>query len=79
MPRPPCLVEKFPKKRNPRYIPPDFWKFFQQTQGQNRVLLLAYLHLGARRSKLFRPCWDNVDFDDHQSALVPASGRAIVI
>ena len=60
----PCMVEKFPEKRTPRYVPPeeDFWKVLAQATGQDRVFLETYVYLGARRSEVFRLQWDDVDF-----------------
>lgn len=65
MPQPnPCLVDKFPEVRIPRYVPPeeDFWKIYQLTSGQDRVMLTVFLHLGARRGEVFRLAWEDVDF-----------------
>lgn len=58
------LVEKFPEQRSSRYIPPeeDFWKIYEVAQGQDKTMLLGYLHLAARRNELFRLTWDDVDF-----------------
>ena len=72
LPRPnPCQVKKMPEIRSPRYMPPeeDFWKVYNQTSGQDRVMLLAFLHLAARRGEIFRLTWDDVDFNTDQVRL----------
>ena len=67
----PCMVEKFPEIRTPRYVPreEDFQKVISLTTGQDRVLLATYLCLGARRSELFRLRWDDVDFTNSRIRL----------
>ena len=73
MPGPnPCRVDQFPEERHPRYVPPeeDFWKAYAEAKGQDRIMLLAYLHLAARRSELFRLRWEeDVDFKNGQVRL----------
>lgn len=67
----PCLVERFPEERHLRYIPSeeDFWKVYAQACGQDRIMLLCYLHLGARRSEIFRLAWEDANFDNSRVRL----------
>jgi len=67
----PCLVRKMPEIRHPRYIPTeeDFWKVYEQTEGQDRVMLLAFLHLAGRRGEIFRLQTDDLDFDNNRVRL----------
>lgn len=60
----PCLVDRMPEERQPRYIPPeeDFWRVYDAAEGQDKVMLLTFLHLGARRGEVFRLSWSDVDF-----------------
>ena len=52
----PFLVDKFLERRQARYIPSerDFWKGYDAGEGQDKIMLLAYLQLAARRSEIFR-------------------------
>jgi len=66
LPKPnPCQVKKMSEIRSPRYVPPegDFWKVYNLASGQDRVMLLSFLHLAARRGEIFRLTWDDVDFN----------------
>ena len=67
----PCLVERMPEIRQPRYVPPeeDFWKVYEVAEGQDKVMLLAFLHLAARRSEIFRITWADVDFGNSRIRL----------
>ena len=76
-PNPFQLVENFPEKRTPRYIPPeaDFWKVYELTTGADRVLLLCYLHLAARKNEIMLLTWDAVDFGEGQVRLATRKRR----
>ncbi len=68
----PCLVDRFPESKKVRYVPSqkDFWKVFAQAGSeQDQVMLLAYLHLAARRSELFGLRWSDIDFKDSKVRL----------
>lgn len=72
LPKPnPCQVKKMPEVRSPRYVPPegDFWKVYDLTDGQDSVLLLAFLYLAARRGEVFRLMWDDIDFENDKIRL----------
>ncbi len=68
----PFLIDKFPETRTPRYVPPeeDFWKVYKQAETfQDEVLLLAFLHLAARRGEIFNLRREHIDFDNKQIQL----------
>jgi integrase len=67
----PCLVEKMAKIRSPRYVPPEenFWKIYEIVEGQDKAMLLTFLHLVARRGEVFRITWDDVDFVNNRIRL----------
>ena len=56
-------IDRFPEVRSPRYVPPeeDFWKVFNLAEGQDKVMLLTFLHLGARKGEVFRMKVDDLD------------------
>lgn len=58
-------VEKFREIRSPRTVPAeeDFWKVVDVAQGQDKVMLLAFIYLGARRKEIFGMLWEDVDFE----------------
>ena len=67
----PCLVDRMPEVRQPRYVPPeeDFWKVYETAKGQDQVMLITFLHLAARRGEIFRITWSDVDFGDNRVRL----------
>ena len=67
----PCLVDRMPEVRQPRYVPPeqDFWKAYNLTEGQDRLMLTVFLHLGARRKEIFGLQWTDIDFANERVRL----------
>jgi integrase len=64
-------VTKFREERQPRYIPPeaDFWKIYNTAEGQDKVMLAAFLYLAARRKEIFNLKWSDVDFENKRVRL----------
>ena len=64
-------VDKFPEIRNHRYVPPenDFWQVYNTVEGQDKIMLLTFLHLAARRKEVFDLTWADVDFNNDQIRL----------
>jgi integrase len=64
-------IKKFPEKRSRRYVPPerDFWKAYHVAEGQDKVMLLAFYYLGARRGEIFQLKLADLDFNNDQVCL----------
>ncbi len=65
----PCLVDRFPEKRQIRYVPPekDFFEVFDVAESeQDSVMLLAFLHLAARKGEIFGLRWEDIDFAEQR-------------
>ncbi|MHC1788252.1 tyrosine-type recombinase/integrase [Solidesulfovibrio sp.] len=64
-------VDPYPEDRKDRYVPEegDFNAVLALVSGQDRALLLAALHLAARRGELFRLKWTDVDFTGNRVRL----------
>lgn len=62
----PCIVKRMPEVRNPRYVPDiaDFYKILNLAEGQDRILLLTFLHTAGRRGEIFRLTVSDIDFDN---------------
>lgn len=68
----PFLIDRFPEIRSPRYVPSedDFWRVFHQAESfQDEVLLIAFLHLAARRNEVFNLRREDVNFENSQIRL----------
>ena len=63
MPNPFREVDKFSFEETKRYVPPeeDFWKVCDCAEGQDKVMLLTYFYLAARRAEVFNLTWEDVD------------------
>lgn len=64
-------IPKFPETRQARYVPheADFWSVYEISKGQDKVMLLAMLHLAARKSEVFRLTIHDLDFKNSQIRL----------
>jgi integrase len=70
--RNPFLTERFAEDRRPRQVPTEkeFWAVHRAAESdQDRLMLLCFLHLAARRSEIFRLRRDDVDLDRRQVRL----------
>lgn len=62
----PFKVLKCAEQRSPRYVPPekDFWAVYDAAESeQDKLMLLCYLHLAARRNEIFYLRREDVDFN----------------
>ncbi|MBI9079508.1 MAG: site-specific integrase [Pseudodesulfovibrio sp.] len=58
------LVDRFPEKRHPRYVPPfdDFIAVLDIADRLERLILLCTFYTAARKSEVFRIKWSEVNF-----------------
>lgn len=70
--RSPFLTDRFAEERSPRQMPTEkeFWAVHEAAESeQDRVMLLCFLHLAARRNEIFQLRRDDVDLDRRQVRL----------
>ena len=68
----PFMTDRFPEIRSPRHIPSeeDFWKVYDLAESeQDRIMLLCYLHLAARRTEIFQLRAEDVDMERRRISL----------
>jgi integrase len=71
-PRNPFLTSRFSEERCARYVPPekDFWAVYKKAESErDKLMLLCYLHLAARKSEIFYLRREDVDLDRQQIRL----------
>ncbi len=58
------MTDRLKTVQEPRYVPPaeDFWKVYDFAEGQDKVMLITYLHTAARKTEIFTLTWEDVDF-----------------
>lgn len=74
----PFKIAKFSEVRTHRYIPTieDYWKVLEHAESdQDRVMLLCYLHLAARRNEIFCLRWQDVDLNNRKVKLYTRKRR----
>lgn len=64
-------VERFAEVRKPREVPSldDFWAVYDVGNEQDKLMLLTYLHTGARKSEILNLTWADVDLDNSRVRL----------
>ena len=64
VPNPIAQVQQFGYQKQARSVPPmqDVQKVLDAMDGQDRTMLMAYLHTGARPDEMFRLKWQDIDF-----------------
>ena len=63
-PNPFELVDKFATIETGHYVPPeeDFRTVLDMSEGQDKILLLTFLHTAGRRGEIYQLQWEDVDF-----------------
>lgn len=70
-PNPFELVDKFATEEKGHYVPTedDFWKVLDIAEGQDKVMLLTFIHTAGRRGEIYKLQWEDVDFDNERICL----------
>jgi len=70
-PNPFARVDRFPQEEHSHYVPPeeDFWATLAVAEGQDRVMLIAFLHTAGRRGEMYKLRWEDVDFSNSKIRL----------